>query len=73
MSSAKIGKFVPSIKTVLLFMYFVKVLTFIFFYKTHALLEQTSSLLFQYHVPKKFWWEALLIATYLINRLLPKS
>ena len=37
--------------------------------KNGHLLDQTRALLFQNHVPKKFWGEALLTATYLINRL----
>ena len=37
--------------------------------KNGHLLDQTRALLFQNHVPKRFWGEALLTATYLINRL----
>jgi len=37
--------------------------------KNGHLLNQTKALLFQNHVPKKFWGEALLTATYLINML----
>jgi len=40
--------------------------------KNGHLLDQTRALLFQNYVPKKFWGEALLTATYLINRLLFK-
>lgn len=37
--------------------------------KNGHLLDQTRALLFQNNVPKKFWGEAILTATYLINRL----
>ena len=37
--------------------------------KNGHLLNQTRALLFQNHVPKIFWRETLLTATYLINRL----
>nr|KYP55559.1 Retrovirus-related Pol polyprotein from transposon TNT 1-94 [Cajanus cajan] len=37
--------------------------------KNKHLLDQTRALLFQSHVPKRFWGEPLLTATYLINRL----
>ena len=37
--------------------------------KNGHLLDQTRALLFQNNVPKKFWGEAIFIATYLINRL----
>ncbi|KAK7406483.1 hypothetical protein VNO78_08110 [Psophocarpus tetragonolobus] len=35
--------------------------------KNGHILDQTRALLFQNHVPKRFWEEALLTATYLIN------
>ncbi|KAJ9543952.1 LOW QUALITY PROTEIN: hypothetical protein OSB04_023659 [Centaurea solstitialis] len=37
--------------------------------KNRNLLDQTRALLFQKNVPKHFWGEAVLTATYLINRL----
>jgi uncharacterized protein (DUF2344 family) len=37
--------------------------------KNHHLLEMTRTLLFQNNNPKTFWLEAVLTATYLINRL----
>lgn len=37
--------------------------------KNGHLLDQTRALLFQNNVPKKFWGEAILTATYLINML----
>jgi hypothetical protein len=37
--------------------------------KNHHLLEMTRTLLFQNNIPKIFWLEVVLIATYLINRL----
>ncbi|CAA7405798.1 unnamed protein product [Spirodela intermedia] len=41
--------------------------------KNGHLLEVTRSILFQHHVPKVFWGEAVLTATYLINRLLSRT
>lgn len=38
--------------------------------KNRDLLEKTRSLMIQMNVPKKFWSQALLTATYIINRLL---
>jgi transposase InsO family protein len=38
--------------------------------KNHYFLEMTRTLLFQNNVPKIFWSEVVLTATYLINRLL---
>ena len=37
--------------------------------KNRDLLEKTRSLMFQMHVPKRFWSQALLTAAYTINRL----
>ena len=37
--------------------------------KNRHLLEKTKSLLFQNNVPKEYWSDAILTATYLINRL----
>ena len=37
--------------------------------KNGHLLEITRALIFQMNIPKSFWGEAVLIATYLINRL----
>lgn len=37
--------------------------------KNGHLLDQTRAMLFQNKVPKKFWGEAVLTASYLINRL----
>jgi hypothetical protein len=37
--------------------------------KNHHLLEMTRTLLFQNNIPKIFWSESVLTATYLINRL----
>ena len=37
--------------------------------KNGHLLDQTRAILFQNHVPKKYWGDTLLTATYLINRL----
>ena len=37
--------------------------------KNRHFLEVARSLLFSNHVPKKFWGEAILTATYLINRM----
>ena len=37
--------------------------------KSHYLSEVDRALLFQTHVPKHFWGEAVLTASYLINRL----
>lgn len=40
--------------------------------KYRHLLQVTRALLFQYGLPKRFWGEALLYATFLINRLLTR-
>ena len=37
--------------------------------KNHHLLEVARSLMFTTHMPKCFWGEAILIATFLINRM----
>jgi hypothetical protein len=37
--------------------------------KNHHLLEMTRALIFQTNVPKIYWSDAVLISTYLINRL----
>lgn len=37
--------------------------------KNRHLLETTRAILFQHHVPKKFWGEAILTAAYMINRM----
>ena len=40
--------------------------------KNHHLLEVTRALLFQTSVPRSYWGEVVLTATYLINRLLSR-
>lgn len=41
--------------------------------KNRHLLEVARSLMLSTHVPKQFWGEAVLTATYLINRMPSKS
>ncbi|GAA0162902.1 hypothetical protein LIER_18896 [Lithospermum erythrorhizon] len=35
----------------------------------NGIVERTRALMFQYHLPKSFWGDAVLTSTYLINRL----